>query len=941
MTFLFTTQHELFIQRMLENEEQEKKGYELLLEKEYFVEFFDHLQAAGLFDASRTPGPQPASEPGSVWLPYWPPLDYLEACGRLARESQDAKLASKLLGIIRLCSNASEPDGSPRHNYHTARKFAEILGLLPTSLIRISDIDLIPRWLSDPYDRGLVCNALDRGLMTGLLSSPATDDWTKAVRIIYHCTELRKVKEDDELTTVVDDYWLKELIDHHSPMLGEKAGASAAGVFIERLAEIFGAGTRKTHGYLFRPAIEDHPQNHDWHGPENLCVEGLRNVLLSWVSASPESSKETVSALLRGELEIARRIAIHVINQRWGDLNEIFITSIGPDLFRSGHLHELYQLLSSRFHGMNAEQQGSVLDAIEQLNIPKTTDDDERLRRIVKRNWLSALQGKGNERADQWYAKLGNGDDGVGVSAHPDFHSYMESSWGDGPSPYQPMELLAIAQTGSLVEVLNEFKQTDRWNGPTTRALVSALEAAVAEEPALFVSCLPAFLHANRPYQYGILNGLKQAWERSAKTPSNLDWSDAWNNILDFLYELISPLSFWTEPIEADADFCPSRDWIPSVIADFMRAGTRDDKHAYPPELLPKALVLIQVLLERAEAIATPGDDPMHMAINSPKGKAVQALFNHALRQCRMSDRASGSHERSWDALQPIFVRELEKTKGQNFEFSTLAASYLANLQYMSEAWLVESIRQLFPREFPDNFDSAIGGLAYSEPTKVIYRLLVDAGVVDLALQKYKGEGRLKDRLIERIALAYLWGEEELDSPRFTWWFENSDMHALAAASHFFWSVSKQQLIDEQVERIMQFWQMCVEVTRRGRAPSDQLLSSLSRLACYVRSIGTNEEILLTSVAPYAHIGHNADWFIEAMERLANDNPQAVSRLLNILLDTHQPTFDFEDRLKSIALKFSEQQMRDEAIKLVDRLRRLRGMAELFDQLTNARQETK
>jgi hypothetical protein len=108
-------------------------------------------------------------------------------------------------------------------------------------------------------------------------------------------------------------------------------------------------------------------------------------------------------------------------------------------------------------------------------------------------------------------------------------------------------------------------------------------------------------------------------------------------------------------------------------------------------------------------------------------------------------------------------------------------------------------------------------------------------------------------------------------------------------------------------------------------------------LACYVRSISTNEEALLTSVAPYAHIGHNADWFIEALERLADDNPQAVSRLLNLVLDSHDPIFDFEDRLKSIARKFAEHQMRVEALRLVDRLRGLRGMAELYDQLTNAR----
>lgn len=940
MTFLFTSQHELFIKRMLENEEQEKKGYEILLTKEYFAEFFDHLQAAGLFDENRTPGPQPATAPGSFWIPYWAPLDYLEACARLAGEKSDAVLANKILVVVRACSTANDSDGIPRHNYHTARKFAEILGLLPTPLVQINDIDFIQRWLSDPYDRGLVCSALDKGLMNGLLNSTVPEDWSKAVRILYHCTELVKGDGDDQYRTIVDDYWLKELIDNHSSKLGEKAGSLTTAVFIERLSQIFGAGTRKKHGYLFRPAIEDHPQNKAWHGPEDRCVEGLRDVLLSWASLNPTTAKDAVKSLLHGELEIARRVAIHVVNHRWGDLKELLEGAIDPELFQSGHLHELYQLLSAHFQEMEPGQQALVLDAIDQVSIPETTDNPGRLRRIVQRNWLSALQGKGNERADQWFTELGQGEDAVGVSSHPDFHSYMESSWSEGPSIYQPEELLAFAQSGTIVDVLNDFTQTDRWNGPTTRALVSTLEAVVPQDTELFIRCLPSFLHAKRPYQYGILNGLKQAWENSAKDQGRLDWDLAWSVILGFVFELISPDSFWAEQVEPDADFCPSRDWIPPIVADFLRAGTRDDAHAYPSALLSSALVLIEILLAYAEASPSPSEDPMNMAINSPKGKAVEALFSHALRQCRVSDQVSGGHVESWASLQPIFDKELDKTKGQNFEFSTLAAAYLSNLQYLSEPWLVRRIRQIFPIEFPDSFNSAIGGLAYSEATKVTYRLLIDAGVIDAALRQYDGKTKLEERLIERVALAYLWGDEELDSPRFSWWFEHSDMDALTTASHFFWSVSKHQLKEEQVTRIMQFWQRCIDVVQRGGVPADQLLSSLSRLTCYVGAIGTSEEALLTPVAPYAHVGYNSDWFIEELERLADGNPHAVSRLLNFVLDAHEPIFDFEDRLKSIARKFAEHQMRDEALQLIDRLRRLKGMAELFDELSTARQSS-
>ncbi len=93
----------------------------------------------------------------------------------------------------------------------------------------------------------------------------------------------------------------------------------------------------------------------------------------------------------------------------------------------------------------------------------------------------------------------------------------------------------------------------------------------------------------------------------------------------------------------------------------------------------------------------------------------------------------------------------------------------------------------------------------------------------------------------------------------------------------------------------------------------------------------------MTAVAPFVHVGHNADWFIESLERLTEVNPRAISKILSLVLDTHEPIFDFEDRLKFIALKFSEHQMRDEAIQLVNRLRRLRGMPDLYEKLISSK----
>lgn len=542
MTFQFTTQHRLFVQRMLESQEQEQKGYELLLEKPYFVDFFDHLHDAGLFDASRAPGSIPSDEPGYVRIPFWAPLNYLEACAKHAGEIGDIPLAERILGIVRSCSTTFDASGNPIHNYHTSRKFVSILGLLPTASVTNEDITLVDRWLSDPYDRGLVCSELDKGLIAKLLSSDVPEDLHKAVAVLDYCIRLMPGRAEGEYVTVADDYWLKELLDHHVFSFGKKIGAAASDVFLDRLDQLFGGARRLKLGYMYRPAVENHPQNQDWHGAENRCVEGLRDVLLAWMDVAPVTASNYVKELLESPLGIARRIALHVINHRWDVSSHLFLDLIGHNLLVVELTHEVYQLLSAHFKDMSVAHQNLVLQSIERIVVSERIENAERHKRIEQRRWLSAIQGKGNDRADQWFADLGQGELAVGVSSHPDFHYYMESRWGDGDSPYQIEEILAFAREEVLIDRLNAFQQTDWWEGPSTKALVNTLEAAVAKQPSIFLSNLDQFSQAKRSYQYGLISGLKQAWDSAQKEPSGIDWATAWAQILKFLDDTCNPI---------------------------------------------------------------------------------------------------------------------------------------------------------------------------------------------------------------------------------------------------------------------------------------------------------------------------------------------------------------------------------------------------------------
>ena len=937
-----TAKRKWFIQRMSQGDEHAQWGFELLLKRLDFAEFFNHLDEAGLFAPERNPAPVPGTEQGYVRIPYWPALDFLQACARQAGEHNDVQLAQKVMTVVGAVSRAREPDDGVRDNYHTYRVFAEILGLLPTNTITAEDLGLIPGWLESKFDRGMVGHALDNGVLRRCLTSESPDGWSKACLILRYCTAIRWIDERElgenrkKPVTVVDDYWLKELIEHHASTLGAKAGRVASDIFLERIREVFHEGNLNHASWLGRPAIEEHAQNHSWSGPENRFVEGLRDVLLSWVDHDLDAARPFIETLLRDEAEIVRRIGIHVLGQRWALLRSLYKVVLDAQLFDAGHVHELYGLLHAHFDEFTEQERAATIDVIRQLPRPVRGEDPDRLLKRTQRNWLSAVAGKGYEPAESWFDELMS-DQALGsLSEHPDFHSYMESWSGPGPTPYRVQELLAFAEDGSLVERLNTFQQVDSWRGPTTRALVDTLEEAVALTPQAFLPIISAFLHAKRPFQYGIINGFRRAWEAPTDKRPEIDWERTWSFLVGFFEELIGNPDFWAEKTVEDRDLTPNRDWISPVIADFLRVGTRSDERAYSPDILLRTWSLIGILLVHAEAVDEPRDDAMTQAINSSKGKVIEALFSHALRACRLSDQASGGHAARWAEMKPVFDQEIAQCKNANFEFSTLAANYIANLDYIDRDWLRANLESIFPREFLANFRCALEGLAYAPATRPVYALLVESGMLEFALRQEPKGRHAREKLVERIALAFLWEDEELDGPRYSCLFESGRIEDLEQATGFFWSVSNQELSPAQVERILSFWARCVAWSRVAVEPPAKLLSQLSRLSCYIKSVEDREQEWLLAVAPYVHVGYNADDFIEELDRLADISPAKISAVLEKVLETFVPTFDFQDKLKSLLTKLARHGKLEDAILYADRLRHLPGMAQLYAEFTAA-----
>lgn len=934
-----TANLESFIHLMGKSDEHARHGFKLLLERPDSHTFFDALDEAGLFLPTNNPAPVPADEAGYCRIPQWAALDYLLSCAKQAGECNDSQLACKVLNVVRTVSGERDMDGQIKDNHQTFRVFAEIYGLVPLSTVNVDDLGLIPNWLNTKFDRGMVAHALDIGILGKCLSSDASEDWVKAGLILKFCTEIRQLDGhalDDtykKLVTVVDDYWLKKLIERHSRTFGIKAGRIAADVFLSRIREVFGKEGRDGAGCISRPAVEEHDQNRSWRGSENRFVEGLRDVLLSWVDHDLDGAKPFIETLLLDETEIVRRIGIYVLGQRWTNLRRLYIPVCNAPFFMDAHIHELYGLLRENFAVFSEPEMTATVEAIRQISRPPRGEDSLRLQRRSQRNWLSAIAGKGYEPADNLFHKL-SADPTLGPpSEHPDFHVYMESWSGPGPTPYRVQELLAFAEDRSIVERLNAFKQGDSWGGPTTRALVDTLEEAVALAPSDFLSIILNFLDAKRPFQYGLIKGFKRAWETMGEKRPEIDWDLAWDTLTTFFEKLIGNPDLWAEGVDEDRDLTPTRNWIPPIIAELLRAGTSNDDKAYSPSLMPRTWALICVLLLQVKPLDNPRDDAMTQAINSSKGKVIEALFSHALRACRLSDRGGRGHAAAWAKMKPVFEQELDRCKEGNYEFSTLTGGYIANLDYLDHGWLKTNISRLFPRESLANFHCALEGLAYAPATLPVYSLLLEDGVLDFALLQESTGRHAKEKLVERIALAFLWGIEELDGPRFSYLFDSVQAEDLGQATDFFWSVSNQELSAAQVDRILSFWGQCTVWSQSITPPPANLLSKLARLSCYIKVVEDRELDWLLAVAPYVHVDYNADYFIEELDRLVEVSPANICAVLGTVLETFVPSFDLQDRLKSLLVKLSERGQLEKAIVYTNKLRHLLGMVALYSEL--------
>ena len=249
-------------------------------------------------------------------------------------------------------------------------------------------------------------------------------------------------------------------------------------------------------------------------------------------------------SLLGSGAEILERVAIHILDQRFGRCATSCQRRSRPPYSMPGTGTSSTSSSMHHFKELTEDEMARVPRHHSGLAAPRSRRQLRADTPAIQQKWLTPIAGQGFEPADTRLAQVNEALGKSAIFACPSFNRYHETRWGFGPTPHEAQELVAFAQAGTIVDRLNEFSPSDRWNGPTKRSLSDAVIDAVGAAPDAFLDQLPQFLGAKPEYQYAIIAGFKKLWDAWDGKQPRLPWDRIWPKLVDFFETLVTNEGF-------------------------------------------------------------------------------------------------------------------------------------------------------------------------------------------------------------------------------------------------------------------------------------------------------------------------------------------------------------------------------------------------------------
>ena len=863
---------------LLERLKDEPELKPLFFRKVKGLKWFNAFRDEGYLNAESIPEPMPSEQEGYSIIPPWIVGEYLVKTAPELKDEND--YAPHFLKIISDGTTYATKKGFS--NYRVWYQFAQVVSEIPSRFISEEFIDnIVDYWLDDKFDKYSVLEQTAEKWLPELFKEKNNHAFGLALRLLEILYEVRIEKQDDGRGRVlfrVGTGEINRIAGKVAFASGRHLGARAASVFHSKLKEVLEAMDNDSLSSIWQPSIKE-PEEDDYpFVPGNVLVKAYRECLNGWFEQRPEEACGYMGEMIESRFQTIQRLAIHCITDQFPACRKYAEKLVDERFFDTSYLREFWHFINRNYVYFEQGHKDKVLEIIKNKEILEAEKKFQQVSTAYNQAlWFSAVKDHG-EKETRLY------EEAVAVAgAEPNPSGFLslgeaQFEW-IGQEPKHPNNELILLSTEELARRLSL--------GEIEPA--GAVKSLIRAFPLRYYRDLAEFKNLGFPCLHGIIKVYNELWEEKASLP----WNDIWGCLLEFFSEIVRLQQSEETP------FAVGRREVVSAIAVFLESGAQSDDHSFHPDHHSAVESLIDYILKNEKgAKFERTQEKVFTAINTPRGNCIQALINLTLLSCRLSHRdGNDDHSETWKKFQHYYDDELKRADSNEFEFSTLVTVYLSNFLYMSREWVLSNLDEIFDQANYMKWLCAMEGYYYVRTVyQEIYRHLSEKGDLLRALDNEDIPDRVKSRVIENIASAYI---NDFDTLK-----DDSSMIKVLVVDRRICSelkilvhvvMSFQGIDGDRIRnKIYELWPLLTDAadfsTREGRT----LASNLCRWSAFVDHLDAESMELLLKIAPYAEESYNARDLLESLARLSEKQPFEANKIWLKILERSAPTYPEE-----------------------------------------------
>jgi len=727
----------------------------VLFTKAVGLKWFDAFEAAGFLAPKRLPRPV-KDEKGYISIPAWSVLTWLANSANELADPANVSVATRVLEFIREATRFAARERFS--NYRAWWQFSTVVRKVPWTLLTSADLAQVKVWLSDEFETGLIAENVAEWALDISEADGPDDVVCELLSEVFQVSVVLKKSGSPDFSMPIDGWHAKKIMPRFIEAIGSRLRKNGLKILESGISTVLRETKNDGWSSIWRPAIEEHEQNLRDDDVGHILISGLRDALSAFVRGDPPAGVREVRRLLSSRTQTMRRIAVWCVNADYELLQGVLGDVLREKNFSVNLQHELWHLLKDRFESFEPSVQKKTINLVRGLGREL---DSEKSIAYLRATWAASLIGT-PAGADLYRQQVLI----AGVQPeHPDFSSYMQAGWVRHDSPV-PLEDLKSIEPSKLTELLNavEFGEPRRFGGSDIEGLARAVRELVKSSPLSYVENLAQFATSDMAYTHAVIEAFSELWREKAALP----WDGIWERLIDFMTLVVTQDGFWDEENTKrfDGAFAANRFWIVGSIGASLDQGMRELKRSVPVQVLPAVRRLLVFLLSRESGESLSSErDAVSIAINSPRGKCLEALICFALLEF-CAHKGSATHDETWFELQPLFDAELVRaSRTKECEFPALLMLFSANFRFMSTSWTDQAIGWAFERGDEERWLAAMQGFTHIHQfDRRMYEFLRDKGHFAAALSHSALRSSPVERIVQFSAIAYLNDVEDLAS---------------------------------------------------------------------------------------------------------------------------------------------------------------------------------